>query len=358
VTVTMRRTGWQLSDGTHLPDEMDTVLFSAPGRVTSAVVAVPAPVAGRALVEIAFVGICGTDVHLLSGNSPYVQSGKTEFPIRFGHEYSGTVVAVADSDHVGLIGVRVAGDAVVGCGHCLTCKSGHYNLCPMRDEIGVKGAYPGAASHYFSVPVTNIHQVPDSVSLRDAVIAEPSVTVLNALSTGGLRVGGRVAVIGTGTLGLIAVGLAVTAGCDVTVIGIEEAGLQAAAALGAAAVVRPEDAPHDCADLVLEMSGARSVGPLLTRIADTGARIVQVGLAAGPVDGVQLSEFTAKGLQLSGVLGGVQLVPTALRLIAKGHITPAALIDEVYPYGDSQAAFDQLSTPNRHKPKVLLRFAG
>lgn len=358
MTMTMPTTSWHLGDGAQLPDEMDTVVFAAPGHVASTVTALPAPVQGRALIEVAFVGICGTDVHLLSGNSPYVRSGKTEFPIRFGHEYSGTVVAVADGGDRNLIGNRVAGDAIVGCGHCLTCKSGNYNLCPMRDEIGVKGAYPGAASQYFSVPVTNIHRVPESVTLQDAVIAEPSVTVLNALSAGALRVGGRVAVIGTGTLGLVAARLAVNAGCRVIVIGIEDSGLRAAAELGAAEVVRPEDAPHNSADLVLEMSGARSVGPLLTRVADTGAQIVQVGITSGPVDGLALSDFTAKGLHLSGVLGGVQLVPTALQLIATGHIKPDSLIDEIYPYQDSRAAFAQLSEPNRRKPKVLLRFAG
>lgn len=358
MTATMPTTRSWLSEGAVLPNEMDALVFAAPGRLAETVVEVPAPLAGRALVEVAFVGICGTDVHLLSGRSPYVQSGVTSFPIRFGHEYSGTVVAVANEDDRYILGARVAGDAIAGCGHCLTCKSGHYNLCPLRDEIGVKGSFPGAASRFFSVPVANIHRVPEPVELRDAVLAEPSVTVLSALDVGNLRIGGRVAVIGTGTLGLVAARLAENAGCEVTVIGVEDAGLQAAAELGAARVVRPDEAPDNCADLVLEMSGARSVGPSLTRIADTGARIVQVGIAPGPIDGIHLSDFTAKGLQLCGVLGGVQRVPTALQLIAKGNIQPDSLIDGVFSYQDAEAAFARLATPNRRKPKVLLSFAG
>jgi 2-desacetyl-2-hydroxyethyl bacteriochlorophyllide A dehydrogenase len=358
MTTTLPLTAWRTSGSEALAEDMDTLVFSAPGVVSPTVVAVPAPTSGRALVQVAYVGICGTDTHLLSGNSPYVQSGLTKYPIRFGHEYSGTVVAVADDCDVDLLGARVAGDAIVGCGHCLTCKNGRYNLCAMRDEIGVKGCFPGAASQYFSVPVANIHRVPESMSLAHAVIAEPSVTALNALSAGDLRIGSRVAVIGTGTLGLIAVQLAVHAGCDVTVIGVEEPGLQAAAELGAVAAVRPEDAPEACADVVLEMSGARSIGPLMTRIAATGARIVQVGIAPGPVEGLSTSEFTAKGLRLSGVLGGVHLVPTALRLIAKGHIQPESLIGDVIDYRESETAFIKLAEPNRKKPKVLLNFSG
>ena len=358
MTATLPLSTWRTAGPAELPEDMDALVFSAPGVVSPTVVAVPAPTPGRALVEVAYVGICGTDTHLLSGNSPYVQSGLTEYPIRFGHEYSGTVVAVADDSDSELLGARVAGDAIVGCGHCLTCKSGHYNLCPMRDEIGVKGDFPGAASQYFSVPVTNIHRVPDSVSLAHAVIAEPSVTVLNALTAGDLRIGSRVAVIGTGTLGLVAARLAVHAGCDVTVIGVEEPGLAAAVELGATAAVRPEAAPDDCADLVLEMSGARSIGPLLTRIAATGAHIVQVGIASGPVDELSTSDFIAKGLRLSGVLGGVHLLPTALRLIATGHIRPDSLIGDVIDYRDPRTAFAKLAEPNRRKPKVLLRFTG
>jgi 2-desacetyl-2-hydroxyethyl bacteriochlorophyllide A dehydrogenase len=347
---------WLVAAAAPLPAEMTAVVFVGPGEVGHRTVPLPAPAPGRALLRVAFVGICGTDTHLLAGTSPYVTDGLTRYPIRFGHEYSGTVVAVADDQDLPLIGARVTGDGIVSCGQCPTCKSGRYNLCPRRDEIGVKGDFPGAAAQYFSVPVTNLAVVPDRLDLRAAPLAEPTVTVLSALEAGGLQPGRQVAVIGTGALGLVATQLASGAGCAVTVIGIEDPGLEAALRAGATAAITPDRAPKDTFDLVLEMSGARSIGGLLTRIAAAGGSLVQVGISGGPVDGVRLSDFTAKGLRLTGVLGGVHRVRAAVDLLAAGRIDTTLLVDEVVPAADAAHAFDRIGEPGRARPQVLIEF--
>lgn len=337
---------------------MSALVFTAPGVLDVAEFPVPPPTAGYILVRVQYLGICGTDVHLLYGTSAYVVGGLTNFPIRFGHEWAGEVVAVGAGIPADLIGERVVGEPFLSCGQCLTCRGGRYNLCPNRQELGVRGRVPGAAAHYLSIPVTNVQVVPPEVETAYAVLAEPTITVLNAFETGRVQPGESVAVLGTGTLGLIAIQVAASMNCTVDVIGIDAAGLEAAFGVGARATMRPEEAPSDSYDVVLEATGAASIGPLLTRVAGIGARILQVGIPGGRVDGIDLAAFVSKGLQLTGVLGGVHLLPRALRLISNGAIDPAALVERVLPVSDVHEAFERMHEPNRARPKLIVDLTG
>jgi 2-desacetyl-2-hydroxyethyl bacteriochlorophyllide A dehydrogenase len=334
--------------------EMPAVVFRAPGVLTVEDVSIPGPAQGQILVRVQCVGICGTDVHLLDGTSAYIRGGLTEYPIRFGHEWGGEVVGVGASVPSDLIGKRVVGEPFLSCGHCLTCRGGHYNLCPNRYELGVRGDVPGAAARYLRVPAANTHVVPDGVETCHALLAEPSVTVLHAFEQGGVQPGEVVAVLGTGTLGLIALQIAVAMGCPVDVIGIDPRGLESARRLGARSAMAPDGAPNDAYAVVIEATGAASIGPLITRIAGIAGRVLQVGIPGRPVDGVDLAAFVSKGLRLSGVLGGVHLMPRALLLIAQGAIRPSQLIEEVIPVAEIERAFRRLHEPERARPKLVV----
>ncbi|GAB3682794.1 zinc-dependent alcohol dehydrogenase [Angustibacter aerolatus] len=333
---------------------MPALQMAEAGRLEVADVEVLPPAPGQLLAKVSHVGICGTDVHLLSGHSAYVVGGLTTYPIRFGHEWTGEVVAVGDDVDTSLVGRTVVGEPFLSCGQCRVCRSGRYNLCPTRFEIGVRGAVPGAAARYYRVPATNVAVVPDGVAPEHALVAEPSVTVLNSYETARVQPGERVAVLGTGTIGLIAVQVGIATGCVVDVLGIDEAGLGAARGFGAHAALAPDDAPADTYDVVLDCTGAASLGPTLTRIAAIGGRIMEVGIPGRPVDGVDLAAFVTKGLTLQGVLGGVHLLPRALQLIASGAIRPDLLLDEVVPVSRADEAFARCNAPGRAHPKIVL----
>ena len=337
---------------------MPAVVFSAPGTIVLQEVPVPEAAPGQILVRVERVGVCGTDVHLLDGTSAYVVGGLTSYPIRFGHEWGGEVVAVGPDVSPDLVGTQVVGEPFLSCGQCLTCRAGHYNLCPNRYELGVRGAVPGAAAQYLRIPAANAHVVPVGVPLEHALMAEPSVTVLHAFQKGGVQPGEQMAVLGTGTLGLIAVQVAVSMGCPVDVVGIDPFGLESARRFGARAALAPDAAPADTYPVVLEATGARSIGPLLSRIAGIGGRVLQVGIPGGPVDGVDLAAFVSKGLQLTGVLGGVHLMPRALLLIAQGAIRPEELLEEVVPVAEIDRAFRRMHEPERARPKLVIHMGG
>jgi threonine dehydrogenase-like Zn-dependent dehydrogenase len=212
----------------------------------------------------------------------------------------------------------------------------------------------GAAAQFFKVPAANVHRIPDGVALDEAVLAEPSVTILNSFEMGNIQPGERVAVIGTGTMGLIAIQIASHMGCLVDSIGVVDSELTVARDLGANNTFKPQTAPDGAYSAVIEASGSSSVGPELARIAAIGGRIMQVGIPGSPVDGFDLAAFVSKGLSLIGVLGGVHLMPKALELIRKGAIRPDGLIDEVIDSSRIEEAFERAATGGRGKPKILV----
>lgn len=332
---------------------MTALAFERPGVVAWHQVPIPASRGGDLLVRVERVGICGTDVHLLDGTSPYVRDAFTTYPIRPGHEWCGTVVATAADVDTVQPGQRVVGDPFLPCGRCQVCREGRNNLCPRRDELGVRGQTPGAAATYVRIPVANVARVPAGMLAAHAVLAEPAVTVLNALRCTMLQPGERVAVIGTGTLGLIAVQVVAAQGGHVDVIGVEPAGVDLARTFGAEHGYLDEPAPADRYDVVVEASGAAAVTPELTRIAAIGGRIAQVGITGAATCTVDLPAMVAKGLTLVGILGGVSLLGRALDLIDQGVIRADALIDDVVGGQDAVAAFDRMQQP-RPKPKLLI----
>lgn len=334
--------------------DMPAVAITAPKRTQTISVPIALPKDHNILIEVDTVGICGTDVHLYEGTSYYVKTGLTKFPIRFGHEWSGVVLACSSFEFKHLVGKRVTGEPFISCGQCLTCRAGYYNLCPTRFELGVRGDYPGAAAKYLSIPATNVHVIPDNVELNEALLSEPAVTAMNAVEKSCLQTGESAAVIGSGTLGLIVLQIARSVGAQVSVIGVDEDTLNTAKKLGAVHVYHPDQAPSNTFDVVYEASGASQIGPLLTRIAANCARIMQIGIPSGPVNNISFGDFVTKGLSLEGILGGVHLMPRTLELISNGVIKPKEMVHAIMPISQISEAFELVSATGRGKPKILL----
>ena len=125
---------------------------------------VPAPVAGpgQVVVDIALVGVCGTDVEFFTGDMAYLHQGYARYPMRLGHEWCGVVSAAGTGVDEAWLGRRVTGDTMIGCGYCGRCRSGRHNVCAERFEIGIRGGFPGALAEQLAVPVTALVALPDT----------------------------------------------------------------------------------------------------------------------------------------------------------------------------------------------------
>ena len=221
------------------------------------------PVAGpgEVVVRVAACGICGSDVHFLEG-----MPVPAPLPVTLGHEPAGVVESVGADVTGWKIGDRVAIHLGVGCGTCATCRGGSPSACRAQRSPGLH--LDGAFAEAICIPATNLVRVPDGVSLAAAALATDCVTSpYHALACRGrLEAGERVAVIGVGGLGAMAVRLAKILGAgQVLAVDLSTVALRARreARRGQVHTDRPSEDPalkitlltQGGADLVIECVG-------------------------------------------------------------------------------------------------------
>jgi 2-desacetyl-2-hydroxyethyl bacteriochlorophyllide A dehydrogenase len=322
--------------------------FSAPGTASVVELDAPARAPAEALVAPRYVGLCGTDLELFTGVMPYFAAGVASYPIQPGHEVSGTVVEGGDLP----TGTEVMIDPVFGCGACPACAAGFATRCPDRRELGIRRGMPGGACELIAVPAANLHPVPEGASLREAILVEPGVTALNAVERVGDVAGERVAVIGAGTLGLLAAQLLVARGAQVDVVVVEPERAALVEQVGA----RPAtSAPAERYAAVIEAAGTpASVHATLAAVAP-GGRIAVIGGQPGLVDGVDVNALVLKDVSMCGVLNGPGLYGRMLDELAAGGFDASVLIDSEFELADAGAALERLQAPGRAAPKVVLR---
>jgi 2-desacetyl-2-hydroxyethyl bacteriochlorophyllide A dehydrogenase len=335
---------------------MDAVQIVGPEKLHQTRVPVPQIAEGEILIRTAFVGVCGTDVHLLQGRSFYYDHGYLKYPFIFGHEYTGHVVATRGVQGI-KEGDRVVGHCMVECHLCDNCRKGRRHLCRNLKEVGLR-FISGAAAEYVAVPGYAVTKVPDSLSLKAATLVEPSVTAYHAVERVNIRPDDVVAVIGSGAIGLLSLLIAKLTAARVDVIGVEETELEFAKKLGADRVLRPAEVAENGYSVVLEASGAASSAGLAARILDLGGRCSLIGVCNQPARELVPSLVTLKDLTFHGILHGLDYYVPTVELFASGRVDPTRLIAEVGRIGDTPDIFDKLISPNRSKPKYVIEFAG
>ncbi|MGB3514595.1 MAG: alcohol dehydrogenase catalytic domain-containing protein [Microcoleaceae cyanobacterium] len=166
----------------------------------------PKPPTGEALVRVLRAGICNTDLELLRGYYPYKGI--------LGHEF----VGVVEQGPKNLLDRRVVGEINATCGYCRFCLSNQPTHCENRTVLGIVNRN-GAFAEYLTLPVKNLHLVPDSVSTDEASFTEPVAAALEIQQQIQICPADKVVVVGDGKLGqLVAQTLALT-GCELLVIG-------------------------------------------------------------------------------------------------------------------------------------------
>ncbi len=205
----------------------------------------PIPSKDEALIRIRMAGICNTDLEILKG---YMQFSGVP-----GHEFVGDVVECEDSSW---IGKRVVGEINLGCGHCAQCNSGIARHCPTRQVLGILDK-DGVFAEFITLPVKNLHIVPDILTDEEAVFIEPIAAACEILEQIKISDGSIVAIIGDGKLGQLIAGVIRLTGCDITVIGKHPNKLQRVAKLGINTCLR-DNIPDRSYDVVIEASGSPS----------------------------------------------------------------------------------------------------
>jgi len=279
----------------------------------------------EALIKIRKAGICSTDLELVKGYYPYTGI--------LGHEFVGEVVEAAD---VSWIGQRVVGEINVICNQCEQCLNGRSTHCENRTVLGIVNR-DGTFAEYTTLPIANLHRVPDSVPDEMAVFTEPLAAALEIQDQINLKPTDRVLLIGAGRLGqLIAQTLALT-GCDLRVVARHAHQQNLLKARGIRIVSEEEIQPWRW-DVVVEATGSPSGFSLARKAIRPRGTLVLKSTYKGEMS-VNFSSIVVDEINLIGSRCGP--FEPALRLMESRQVDPTVLIADEFKLENALKAFER-----------------
>ncbi len=311
-----------------------------PGEVDAVT---PGP--GQVRIEIAYCGICGTDIHIFHGNMD------ARVPNRhiMGHEMSGTLVELGPGVAGWNIGDRVVVRPLASCGECPACKAGHAHICHNLNVLGVDT--PGAMQETWTVPADTLHSLPEGISMQRAALVEPIAVAVHDVRLGRIKAGEKVVVIGGGPIGMLEALVSRNEGAEVMISEVNPFRLKMAAEFGFKTINPTESdiiatvnewTGDAGADAVIETSGSRPGAKDMTELVRTRGRIVMVAIYAQPVE-VNLKAFVWRELEMIG--GRVYEPEDFDRAIELLQVLPLdQLITTVQPLDQLQNIFEQIDT--------------
>jgi threonine dehydrogenase-like Zn-dependent dehydrogenase len=304
---------------------MRAYVLTAPGE--GGVQEVPAPRArpGEVVVDVARVGVCGTDVEFYTGEMAYLASGGSSYPLRLGHEWSGTVSAVGEGVDARWVGRRVAGDTMLGDGTCRRCRRGNQHVCEHRQEVGVLDGRPGALAEQLAVPVGSLHALPDTVDAQLGALVEPGGNALRAAKAANLGPDDRALVLGPGTIGLLVAMFARAAGAEVHLLGVTDRSLDFARSLGFEHAWTEAALPALPFDAVIDASNAAQLPALALDLVEPAGRVVYIGLAGTP-SVIDTRRLALKDVTAVGILSASPGLAATIEAYAHGAVDPRPLV--------------------------------
>lgn len=174
---------------------MKAYVLQGIGQLNYTDVPMPKLKSGWALVQVKAAGICGSDIPRI------FQTGTYHFPTIPGHEFAGKVVEVFDEKDKNWIGKRVGIFPLIPCRECFVCREGQYEMCRNYDYLGSRR--DGGFAEYAAVPVWNLVELPEEMSMEAAAVLEPASVALHAVRRLKITSNDTAALYGLGTIGLI-----------------------------------------------------------------------------------------------------------------------------------------------------------
>jgi len=305
------------------------------------------PAAGQVRVEVAYTGICGTDLHIYHG----AMDGRVKPPGVIGHEMSGRVAELGDGVSQWQVGDPVTVMPLDRCGACPACIAGHSHICHRLNFLGIDSA--GSMQNSWTVPADTLVRLPANLGLDHAALIEPVAVAVHDVRRTTLRAGEKTVVVGGGPVGLLIAAVARHIGADVRLI---EPNRYRRSVAQSAGLVTLDPGGEDVAAeidqwtggagaaVAFEVSGAAAgVATAVDSLAMRG-RLVLVAIHPTPRE-VNLHRFFWRELTLIGArLYERDDFEIATRLIADGQIPVAALISRIEPLERAADAFAALES--------------
>ncbi|MEE2659696.1 MAG: alcohol dehydrogenase catalytic domain-containing protein [Candidatus Latescibacterota bacterium] len=305
---------------------------------------VVSPDPGQVRVEVAYCGICGTDIHIYHG----AMDQRVSMPLVIGHETSATVAEIGDDVAGVSTGDRVAIRPMLF-GAPSAFDKGHAHVGKNLEFIGID--LPGGMQSSWTVPDYTLHKLPDNLSFEHGAMIEPAAVACHDVRLGEVTEGETCVVIGGGPIGLLVCLVARQKGARIILSEVNTKRRELAIELGMEVVdplsddlvaILEERTRGAMADCVFEVSGSAPGVEIMTKLVNVRGRIVLVAIHPEPRP-VNLFQFFWSELRLIGVrLYEEEDFEEAISLAASGSLQFDRLITEVRPIEEVQATFDMI----------------
>lgn len=313
------------------------------------------PAKGEVRIKVAYVGVCGTDVHIYHG----MMDKRVSIPETIGHEMSGVIDAVGD----GVDGYAIGDKVVVRPLDDRLAKpsdKGFNHICEELKFIGIDS--PGAMQEYWNVPAFTLHKLKLDTDLKLAALIEPLSVATHDVRMSGLKAGETAVVLGGGPIGLLVAMVAKEVGAKVIVSEVNENRIAKGKELGLDTVnpintdlveyVR-EKTEGRLADVVFEVAGVQPALDVMTEVAGIRGRILMVAIH-GQKREVDLFKFFWKELKLIGArVYEKEDYEKSIALITANELPFEDMITDVQPLSNVQKVFENIDN-NPDGMKVLM----
>ena len=357
----------ETSQATHpVPLTMRAAVYRGKAKVVVETVPVPAIGAGEVLIRVAACGICGTDLKK-------IEHGFVAAPQIFGHEVSGTVVAVGARVKKWKLGDRVMSFHHVPCGACFYCERRLFSQCPGYKKVGLTAGFDpnggGFAQYVRALPWVaerGMVAIPDDISFDEASFIEPVNTCIKAVEKARVSAGETVVVMGLGPIGLLLAMLSKLEGA--TVIGSDPMPERRAKSLSLGIDVAVDPRKGRLAEEISSRNQGRSADVVLVAVPIPAALTDALNLArpGGRVllfaqnDPLMKIEFPAAavGVEEKEILGSysaaIDRADEASRLIFTHKLPVKELITHRFSLEDMDRALQLAARPVGNSLKVVI----
>lgn len=311
----------------------------------------PQPAPDEVLVEVASVGVCGSDVHFYEDGR--LGDWVVDQPLVLGHEASGRIVAVGTDVPTDRIGQRVAIEPQRPSPTSTQTLQGQYNLDPSMKFYAVPGV-DGAFQEFVTIQSHFAFALPDEISDDAGALMEPLSVAIATARKARLAPGQRVFIAGAGPIGLITAQVARAYGVrEIVVSDVNGERRAAASEFGATSTLDPRsESPQGLeVDAFIDATGVESaIGEGIGALRP-GGHAVLVGMGASQIS-LPVATIMNREIVLTGVFRYTNTWPTAINLVADGHVRLDGLVTGHYGLSDVAAALESTTKPGTLKSVV------
>lgn len=339
---------------------MKVIKILEPGKVETEDIPIPTPQKGEALLKLLYGGICGSDLGTYRGTFAYVS-----YPRIPGHEFSAEIVEIEENDRGLKKGMIVTCNPYFNCGSCYSCERGLVNCCIHNQTMGVQRE--GAFSEYIVMPIERIYDG-KGIPAKTLALVEPFCISYHGVSKAQIQSGGRVLVVGAGTIGVLAAVSAKAKGAQVFIADVSETKMNYAVTTfglkggiwndGTEAFQKKLEKVTEGKgfDVTIEAVGLPSTFQDCIDAVAFGGRVVQIGVGKKQVD-FDFTIIQKKELNIVGSRNALKKdFEELIDLVKAGDIPLDKIVTDIYSYRDAAKAFAEFDAKAGAKLKVLLKF--